>query len=218
MHSSGPQIGVSTREVERDSLVKTHNHNQVGFTLTEVLIVLATIGVAAAITFPAVHQYRENQRLRSQAAVLAARINAARSRSAGTNQLVRVSFAPSTMTPSDGFFTMYLDRNRNAQLDAGEVEAAAFTDGVMKNSVLGFELDGKLSFGRPTGATLDPLGGTLAIDGVSFTNDQITFSPDGTSAESGSIGIVDANGKGYAVTVSIGGATRVYYFDGTAWK
>ena len=189
-----------------------------GFTLTEVLIVMATVGVAAAITFPAITEYRENQRLRSQAAAVQARIASARARSAATNQIVRVTFSPSTMTPADGFFTMYLDRNRNAQLDGGEVAAANFTGGVMKNSVLGFELQKHLSFGRPTGATVDPLGATFATDGVSFTNDEIVFAPDGTAAEAGAIGIVDGTGKGYAVTVSIGGATRAYYFDGTSWR
>ncbi|MFQ5890354.1 MAG: Tfp pilus assembly protein FimT/FimU [Gemmatimonadota bacterium] len=192
--------------------------NPCGFTLIELLIVLTILGTAYLLATPGFRQYQQAQLIRSGATQISLVFGSARSRAAGLNQVVRVSFAPATLTPADGFFTAYADTNRNMALDAGEVEVAALPRASSRSGIAGFELPETLRFAAPEAVSAGPLGIPIEPDGVSFPGDQVAFFPDGTASTSGHAIIVGPRNRSYAVTVSAGGATRVFSLSGGGWR
>lgn len=178
------------------------------------------IGLAAVVGLPVLHNLQEARRLESAAHELHTRVHFAKSRAAEMNQIVRIDFAPDPFTPADRFYAIYVDLNRNGALDPGEVDSIRPLRPVSKGGLRGYELPEALSFGPPAGAANGPLGVPVDADGVALADDQVAFYPDGMTSQAGHVCITDAEGRGYAVTVSAGGATRVYGFDrnATQWK
>lgn len=189
-----------------------------GFTLVELLIVMAIMSLGIAISYPGVRRYRQAELMRAQATRLSLLLNSARARSATLNRVVRVTFAPPSLSPSNGFLAIYADRNLNLQLDSAEVAAASIPTTASMAGVQGFLLEDGIKLGRASGLPNGPLGVPVPFDGVSFTGDQVSFFPDGTAAEAGNIVLLGPAGRVYAVTVSAGGATRVYGSANGNWQ
>lgn len=189
-----------------------------GFTLIELLIVISILGTSAVIMAPGIRAFREAQLIRSQAARVSSVLNSARARSASMNRIVRVTFSPAGLSPSDRFYVVYADTNRNLQLDAGEDQAAGLRHETTRSGYGGYELGALLDFGRPARTGIGPFGASIDADGVSFGGNQISFFPDGTTSASGTVVLVDNDDRAYAIAISVGGATRVYGLTDGGWK
>lgn len=189
-----------------------------GFTLVEMLIVVVLVGAAVGFGIEGLRTYRETQRARAGAVQVVTVLNHAKSRAVTTNQPVIVDFAPGGFVPSDGFYQVYLDEDGDGTLDAGEVLAANLAGTTERASLVGYQLPAAMGFGLPAGASTGPLGLTAASDGVSFTADLITLLPDGTASEAGHLMLFDDDDRAYAITLTVGGAVRMYRFDGSGWR
>lgn len=189
-----------------------------GFTLVELLTGLALVGIGTAASMPMINSYREAQRTRGAVMQVQLALNIAKNRAAAMNQVVRVDFAPGALTTAAGFFTAYVDLNRDGTLDAGEIEAAALPNTVKRSGMLGYELPIGISFDQPNGASTGPYGMATTSDGVTFTNNAFSIFPDGTIGEAGHVAIRDQTDRSYAIALTAGGSTRAFYFDGSEWK
>lgn len=97
-----------------------------GFTLIEMMMALAVIGVLAAITIPSFNEFRLNSRMTSAANDLLGALNVARSEA--IKRQVPVAFcgsaAPSAIPPVCNNtltgWVVWVDNNNNAAIEAGE--------------------------------------------------------------------------------------------------
>jgi Tfp pilus assembly protein FimT len=188
-----------------------------GITLVEILIVLTLVGVAAGIGIEGLRSYREVERARGGAIQILNVISLAKARAVATNQIAIVDFSPGALNPQDGFYEVFLDTNRNGTRDPLEVAAANLSDPTERAGMIGYQLPADMTFGQPSAAT-GPLGIATASDGVTFANNQIVLLPDGTTTESGHVTLMDPDGRTFAVTVTGGGAIRMYRYDGSGWR
>ena len=189
-----------------------------GFTLVEMLIVVVLVGAAVGFGIEGLRTYRETQRAHAGAVQVVTVLNHAKSRAVTMNRPVIVDLAPGGLNPSDGFYQVYADTDGDATLDAGEVAAANLAETTERSGMVGYQLPAAMGFGQPQGASTGPLGITAASDGVSFTNNQVTLLPDGTATEAGHLMLFDDDDRAYAVTLTAGGAVRMYRFDGSGWR
>jgi len=188
-----------------------------GFTLVEMLIVLTMVGIAVGFGIDGLRGYRETQRARAGAVQVVQVINVAKARAIAANQPAIIDFDPGSLSTSQGFYQVFLDLNRNSVRDSAEVTAANLPNPTDRAGMLGYQLPANMGFDQPAAST-GPLGLPTAADGVTFTNNQITVLPDGTATESGHVTLLDPTGRTYAVTVTVGGAVRMYRYDGTTWR
>lgn len=182
------------------------------------LIVIVLISTAAGFSIRALRSYREVQRAQAGAVQLVEVLTHAKSRAVTANQVVVVDFAPGSFNPADGFYEVFVDLNRDAVRDSGEVVAARLADPTMRGGLIGYQLPARMKFDRPDGATTGPLGIGTVADGVTFIDDKITLFPDGTASEAGHLTFEDPYGRTFAVTVTVGGAVRMYRWDGSSWR
>lgn len=181
------------------------------------MVALVLAAIAGTLALPAMRQYRDEQRVREAAYRVRSVLHFARGRAASMNERVGVDFGPGALSPADTFFTVYADLDRNGANDPGEVKAAAIPSPEWRSGVAGYTLGSPVVFSAPPGGGTGPLGLPVAPDGVSFTADRLTFLPDGTTDQAGHVA-VGAGGTAYAVTVGVGGAVRIWAFDGSGWQ
>lgn len=189
-----------------------------GFTLVEMLIVMALVSTAVGFSIESFRSYRAKQMARSAAVQLVTVLNMAKSRAVSMNEVMMVDFAPGGLPTSQGFYQPFLDIDDDGVVDTGETEASNMSDMGNYGSTPGYQLPAKMAFKIPSGASTGPLGMSTVSDGVAFTNNMIQFFPDGTAAEAGHLTIEDPAGRTYAVTLTAGGAVRMYYWDGSQWR
>jgi len=192
-------------------------HHADGFTLVEMLIVMVMVGTAVGFGIDGLRGYREVQRARAGAVQVVQAINLAKARAIAANEPAIIDFDPGSLTPGDGFYQVYLDTNRNSVRDSAEVEAANLPNVTDRAGMRGYQLPVGMGFDQPAAAT-GPLGLPTAADGVTFTNNQIAVLPDGTATESGHLTLMDQTGRTFAITVTGGGAVRMYRYDGSGWR
>ena len=211
-----------------------------GFTAIEVLIVVAIIGIFAAMAVPSWRAYQANLQLRAAARTVANAFSFARSRALATGNRHVVVFAVDPTNPNDACgnpivndqglpvpVLVFEDSNGGAAdccLDAGEQRLA-------ENAVPG------VNWGvtpappaGPTQAPSDPGGGTWST-GSSFTQPAggdaawVSFGPDGipvafnaacnlgtTGTGAGAIYLTNGN-RNYAVVLNPLGTANVERFD-----
>lgn len=93
-----------------------------GFTLVEVMVVIAIVGIVAVIAVPSMTGWRSDRQLRGAINNLASDIQLARLKAIREAEVVSVVFD----TTNNGY-TLHLDPNQNGTLDAGEQSVRAVT-------------------------------------------------------------------------------------------
>jgi len=199
------------------TISRPRSRNVDGFTLVEMLIVMVMVGTAVGFGIDGLRGYREVQRAQSGAVQVVQAINFAKARAIATNQPAIIDFDPGSLAPGQGFYQVYLDSNRNSVRDSAEVSAANVPNATDRGGMLGYQLPANMGFDQPAAST-GPLGLPTAVDGVTFTNNQLAVLPDGTAAESGHLTLMDPTGRTFAITVTVGGAVRMYRYDGSGWR
>jgi type II secretion system protein H len=155
-----------------------------GFTLLEMMIVLAIIGTLCALALSSMHEYVKRTKLRNTAETVAADIRQARWKA-------RMQSVPCTIVFDTDQQTYFISGSQNAILPEG----------------IRFGVDPAVS-GKPS----DPYS-TPPQDGISFDSGSVKnkarFYPTGTVAPTGSVYITDGK-ETMAITVAITGRPKIW--------
>jgi len=90
------------------------NSRRRGFTLVEIIIVIAVITIIAALAYPNFQGFMASRRLNGAARQVQGDLLAARMRSVSENREIKVKFINGNQ------YTMFYDYNNNGQVDTGE--------------------------------------------------------------------------------------------------
>ncbi len=134
---------------------QTSLDNRYGFTILEVIIVVAIFGVMAAITLPLLKSTTKNADLRSAAQELYGQFQRAKSEAIKQNQPVEIIF---DAVIHGKWYRIYVDSNNNNTQDSGEQVLSDVTlpNGVEFSPAVNFggnNLTGFTNQGRPSGGT-----------------------------------------------------------------
>ena len=161
-----------------------------GFTMVELMVVIAIAAILATLAFPSFRTLMQNQRLGTQANEFIADLNFAKSEAVKRVGLVGVCVSSDGATCTGGSWeagrVIFADVNNDGAWDGGDL-VLRIRDGLAGNNTL-----------RPS---------------VAFPNDTILFSPRGALAAGGgaTLAVCDSRGKDYgkAVVINAAGQARV---------
>ncbi|SHO45696.1 Type IV pilin N-term methylation site GFxxxE [Desulfopila aestuarii DSM 18488] len=91
-----------------------------GFTLLELMIVIAIIGVLSAIAFAGLSKWLPNYRLKSAAQELYSSLNRAKAMAVKENRNVGIEFFPQSCPPEGGKYQIFVDEDKNNSLSGTE--------------------------------------------------------------------------------------------------
>lgn len=171
------------------SLVKLQQ-KRAGFTLVELMIVVAIMGILAGIAYPLMLSWLPNMRLRGAARDVYSVMQRAKAEAIERGVDVTVGFS----TATDAYIMF---------LDTGEGVGGIAGNGVLDGSEPALFRSGPL----PDGVAFDPATGG---DGVTFAGNALVFTSRGLPAGTGTVAVwVPATGRQRTVTVTIAGRVRM---------
>ena len=188
-----------------------------GFTLVELMIVMALIALLIAIGAPRFEALNRINRLKTGVRQVATSIQNARLKAISANRRCYIDFAPGTLTPTDSFFTVWLDVNSNQLYDNGEIDSAGAVLPDVKDGYQGLKLPRGVAFGVGNPSS-GPDGMALISDGVDFDGtDRLGFNGKGEGTN-GVVYLKAEDGTTFALTVSRLGRVRSWQWGESQWK
>ncbi|MBU4230742.1 MAG: GspH/FimT family pseudopilin [Proteobacteria bacterium] len=176
--------------------VEKLQHRRAGFTLVELMIVVAIMGILAGIAFSLMRNWLPNMRLRGAARDVYSVMQ--RAKAEAIERGVNVAIAYNTVANT---YTMFVDVNSNRLQDAGEI--SLLSSGPMPDGVA---FDNRPA--PPLPAT-EVKGADGIVDGVSFAGNAVAFTPRGLPVGTGTVALLATTGRQRTVTVSIAGRVRM---------
>ena len=153
-----------------------------GFTLMELMITIAIIGIAAAFATPGVLQWLAGRKLTAGTQELLSVMQGARLTAVKENQPVLVDF-----DAVNDSYTVYVDANRNSTYDAG--------------------IDKDIGSGKmPAGVSITTASFIASTGG---TSNQIGFNGEGLSSGTGSVRLTDKREVTRTLSVNMTGTIQV---------
>lgn len=180
--------------------IKSHNNS--AFTLMEVMIVVAIIGIVVSLAVPNVIAWLPKYRLKNATRDMVSFMRSVKIEAVKTNTSQEIIFDNSI---SPGFY--YLDSDRNGAYDLGE-RRVNFAD---YNSGVGFG-SGNATNQWGTGTT------PTITNPITFNTNLLRFSSRGMSNTGGTI-FIDNKNKDicYSITVLTTGSINIREWTGSSW-
>jgi len=180
--------------------------NQNGFTLIELIVVIALAAVLIGIAFFYMGSTGENSRLRAAAADLASDMTLARISAIRDTTPWAIRFDPNN--------NFYVILNSPGEIFQDPADPIDWNDGD-ETSLRTVNLPKRIEFGSNQGE----LKGVAVGDGVSFANELIVFNPNGTCSGAGTVYLTAANGRTYAITsLASTGRLKLWQNFGSGWS
>jgi len=176
--------------------------NSKGFTLLEVIIVVAIFGIMAAIAIPSIMSQAPNSKLKSAARDVFSTLQQARMIAVKSSRETAVIF-----DVANNEYDFCDDWDSIGSVCTGSTQTIDFD-----------------SFGYGIGyghgnATLAVPGGVFPGDDVSYSGNAVVFNPQGGSNVSGYIYLEHRdNSTTYAIGSLISGLIRIVKWNGSAWR
>jgi prepilin-type N-terminal cleavage/methylation domain-containing protein len=180
--------------------------NKSGFTMTELVVVIAIIGITLAIAIPSFLTYRPTMRLKGAARDITTTLQWARMKAVSENNRMEIQFSPATKS-----YTIYDDDNSDGDVSADTaIRTSTLPDDISYG--IGTTVT-KMASNNTAPAHTDCL--TFNIDSCN-TDDSTSFSSNGT-ANNGTIYLTNTKDECYALIVDTQGRIRIRKWDGSNW-
>lgn len=162
-----------------------------GFTMIEVMIVVALIAIIAGIGIPAFSNWLPNYRLKSAATDMFSNMQLAKMEAVKLNRSIKIEFHTS---PQPGSYEL---------IDGANV--------IKSVNLQDYNHNGEIGFGHGSaGKDATTSGGTPPSDGVSFYSNELEFTSRGTTkGDSGYVYVQNQKGTAYAIGTLTSGVIRL---------
>ena len=168
-------------------------HKNAGFTIIELAVVIAIIGIVSAIAIPNMIGWRDRAKLGGGARDIYSALQMAKSRAARDNNRVTLSFAPHGTLGRD--FAVFIDDGSGT----GDSDADGLWDGA----------DDGLLAATETLISAGQLSSGVAVSTTNFTNHAVTFRGNGLPNMVGTIEVSNSSGEICDVVLNMAGGVRI---------
>jgi type IV fimbrial biogenesis protein FimT len=178
--------------------------NESGFTIVELLVAIAIIGILSGIAIPTFSVWLPNYRLRTAALDLYGNLQLAKMQAIRTNGEYAVVF-----NEGGGFY----------QVVSGGVDRdfGAGGDDVVEKTVTLIDYGSGVAFGP--GSAVNNWNNDFISTPVSYTPDRVVFDARGGGSPAGSVYVEnEKNVRAFAVTSLINGFVRLRRWNGDSWN